>query len=75
MSTLRAALQGRSLALVAKRAGIERTSLWRYATGRREITRVSTARRIAQALQLPERELDAVVRGRRYDMSRRAVSA
>jgi len=75
MNTVQAALQGHPLALVAERASLNRTTLWRYATGRREITRVSTARRIAQVLQLPERELDAVVRGRRYDMTRRAVSA
>jgi len=75
MSPFQAALQGRPLAIVAERASLSRTTLWRYATGRREITRISTARRIAQALQLPEQGLDAVVRGRRYDMSRRAVSA
>ncbi len=75
MSTVQAALQGHPLAIVAERASLNRTTLWRYASGRREITRVSTARRIAQALQLPERELDAIVRSRSYDMSRRAVSA
>jgi len=75
MSTVQAALQGHPLAIVAERASLSRTTLWRYATGRREVTRVATARRIAQALELPERELDAVVRSRRYDMTRRAVSA
>lgn len=75
MSALQEALQGCPLAIVAERASLNRTTLWRYATGRRAITRFSTARRLALALQLPEQGLDAVVRGRRYDMSRRAVSA
>lgn len=75
MNTVQAALQGHALVIVAERAHLNRTTLWRYATGRLEITRLSTARRIAQALQLPERDLDSIVRGRRYDMSRRAVSA
>lgn len=75
MSTVQAALRGHPLSIVAARASLNRTTLWRYATGRHEITRLSTARQIAQALDLPERDLDSIVRGRRYDMTLRAVSA
>jgi len=75
MSTVQVALQGHPLSIVAARSGLDRVTLWRYSTGRLDITRYSTARRLALALQLPEHAFDGVVRNRRYDMSRRAVSA
>ncbi len=42
-------------------------------TGRRQLTRLSTARRLAIASGMPERALDVYVRPRRYDMRHRSM--
>lgn len=52
-------------------SGFSRRTCWEYMTGRRQLTRLATARRLAIASGMPERALDVYVRPRRYDMSRR----
>lgn len=73
--TAQSALSGSRIAAVAERAGLSRSTVYNLANGHYGITRLTTARRIATALDLPERALDDSVQRRRYDMTRRETRA
>ncbi len=75
MTPVQSALQCARIAVVAERAGLSRKTLYNVRNGQYGITRLTTARRIATALDLPERALDEAVQRRRYDMTRREASA